>query len=108
MDALAELADLAYQERVWSGRDPHAMSSLVECEEALFDDSGLARALERGGAFGRSIDAKLRQLGALLDEVDATQPVSSLLCDGVLAECRALAADVLRDLASDDETPATT
>lgn len=45
IDALNELADRDYQERVWSGLDPRLMSSLTECIEELFDDSGLVKAL---------------------------------------------------------------
>lgn len=50
--ALTELADSEYQERVWSGRDPHAMYSLTECAEELFDNRGFA-GMTRTGDPGR-------------------------------------------------------
>ncbi|MGL4745927.1 MAG: hypothetical protein ACRCXL_16275 [Dermatophilaceae bacterium] len=98
MDALNELADRAYQERVWSGLDPHLMSSLTECTEELFDDSGLAQALDRGSVFGQSIDEKLLRLGDWLSAVDATQPILELLRDESLVRSRALATEILDDL----------
>lgn len=101
MDALNELADPAYQERVWSGSDPRLVSSLTECAERLFDDSGLVEALDRGSVFGPSIDAKLRRLGNWLGAIQATQPIPDLLRDESLAESRELAAEILNDLAQD-------
>lgn len=98
MEALNELADRAYQERVWSGSDPRLMSSLTECAEQLFDDSGLALALDRGPVFGSSIDEKLRLLGSWLSAIDATQPASDLLRDESLSRSRGLATEILDDL----------
>lgn len=101
VQALTELADAAYQERIWAGRDPRVMSSLTECVEQLFDDSGLEHALERGTVFGPSVDEKLRVLGTRLSMVDATQPVTQLLHDKGLIQSQGLAADILHDLALD-------
>lgn len=101
VDALTELADPEYQERVWTGRDPYAMSSLTECVEELFDDSGLAHALERGSVFGSSIDRKLLLLGARLDAVDPTLPIPELLRDEALLQSRDLAADILQEVTLD-------
>lgn len=52
VEALIELADASYQQRVWAADDPNEMLSFVECIERLFDDSGLAIALSHGSAFG--------------------------------------------------------
>lgn len=101
IEALSELADWAYQARVWSGLDPHLMSSLTECTEELFDDSGLAQALDQGSVFGQSIDEKLLLLGDWLSAVDATQPIPELLRDESLVRSRELAAEILDDLAHD-------
>jgi len=98
IEALTELADGAYQMRVWSGLDPHLMSSLTECTEELFDDSGLAHALDLGSVFGQSIDEKLMLLGDLLSAVDAAQPIRELLRDEALVRSRELAAELLDDL----------
>lgn len=101
VEALTELADPAYQERIWAGQDPLLMSSLTECVEQLFDDSGLALALERGPVFGESVDEKLRALGTRLSSVDGTQPLAVLLRDQGLIVSQGLAADILNDLATD-------
>lgn len=103
LEALNELADRAYQERVWSGSDPRLMSSLTECVEQLFDDSGLALALDRGRVFGASIDEKLRLLGSWLGAIEATQPTSDLLRDEALFRSRVLAAEILDDLAREGQ-----
>lgn len=76
------------------------MSSFTECEEALFDDSGLLKALDQGDAFGPAIDDKLRLLERKLGAVDEAQPVEDLLADARLHSCRLLAAEILGDLGS--------
>ncbi|WP_152364964.1 hypothetical protein [Microlunatus speluncae] len=95
MDALAELADPAYQERVWTGRSPGEMSSFVECLEFLFDDSGLAVALDRGAVFGPEIDAQLRTLAELARQIGRdTEPFERLAADPRFIECRRIAGAV--------------
>lgn len=98
VEALIELADGSYQERIWTGAEPAEMSSFSECIERLFDDSGLTLALSRGNVFGPEVDAQLRTLGELADSVDALQPVGQLLQDPKLAECRRLSREILRRL----------
>jgi hypothetical protein len=101
IDALNELADRDYQERVWSGLDPRLMSSLTECIEELFDDSGLVKALHGGPVFGPSIDGRLLLLEEWLSEIDVGQEVPELLQDELLVRSRKLAAEILEDLADD-------
>lgn len=98
LEALTELVDFPYQERVWAGHDADAMSSFAECIEALFDDSGLATGLSRGVVFGSSVDVQLRLLSTLVETIDAGQSVDDLLRDEVLVVCRHLAGDILRML----------
>jgi hypothetical protein len=98
LDALSELADTSYQERVWSGHSHTEMSSFDECVERLFDDSGLAIALDQGTVYGVETDDLLRELGTLVGSVHADVQVDDLLRDPVLAQCRSLAARILEAL----------
>lgn len=70
LDALTELADRSYQERVWAGLAAAEMSSFEECAERLFDDSGLSIALEQGTVFGVEVDGLLRDLSRNVVEFD--------------------------------------
>jgi hypothetical protein len=67
IDALRELSDADYQERVWLGGSTTEMSSLTEAASSLFDDSGLDAVLQNGQrAFSPVMDAQLRELQSLL------------------------------------------
>lgn len=101
IDALSELADTSYQERVWAGQSASEMSSFDECVERLFDDSGLVVALDQGMVFGDEADALFRQLGRLIESVEVARPVGQLLRDPALDECRQLAGRILRELSTD-------
>ena len=73
-EALAELADAEYRERVWLAADGE-VSSPEESFCQLFDDSGLGHALDSGGgAFNASIDDKLRALDQLPTKAAAGTP----------------------------------
>lgn len=98
LDALSELADTAYQERVWAGHSVAEMSSFDECVERLFDDSGLATALGRSTVFGGEADALLRDLSRRVDSIESARPIDCLLTDSALVECRLLAARILQVL----------
>jgi hypothetical protein len=91
LDALSELADAAYQERVWAGHSPTEMSSFDECVERLFDDSGLATAMDQGTVYGDETDGLLRELSTLVGSVPADGEVDHLLRDPAMIECRSLA-----------------
>lgn len=98
VDALSELADTSYQERVWAGHSPTEMSSFDECVERLFGDSGLATAMDQGPVYGDETDGLLRELGTLVDSVRADGQVDHLLRDPALVDCRSLAARILEAL----------
>ena len=76
-DALLELSDAEYQRRVWTGQGTATeMSSFDETIERLFDDSGLAGALERGDdVYGSKTDSDLRKLEGLV-RVSGSDPDS--------------------------------
>ncbi len=65
--ALRELADDAYQRRVWLGHSKTEVSSMTEAIAALFDDSSLDWALEKEQVvISADIDNELRQFGKRL------------------------------------------
>jgi hypothetical protein len=67
LSGLRELADAAYQERVWVKGSATEVSSLNEAVATLFDDSGLDVALEKNVVtFTPEIDAELRDLRSML------------------------------------------
>jgi hypothetical protein len=102
--ALAELSDLDYQSRVWTGRDPRdEMSSFVECVSRLYDDSGLEHALDDGqDVFGAAIDHGLRTLGGLVAKVDSSQAPDAMIVDPLMQRIRVEAAAVLQALEEAD------
>lgn len=106
--ALAELADLEYQLRVWTGRDPRGeMSSFVECVSRLYDDSGLEQAFDEDQVvFGPTIDHELQALGELVAKVDSAQAPDAALADPRMQRIRAQAAVVLRALEEAPNAPA--
>jgi hypothetical protein len=99
-EALAELADLDYQRRVWTGADPRGeMASFEECVEALYGDSGLALAFESGGViFDPSTDDRLRALDGLIGRIATNGTPDALLNDPMMATVRLEAAEILRGL----------
>ena len=81
LDALRELADRDIQRRLWLAESDE-VSSLTEAMSSLFDDSGLARALERDEVvYGVEIDVLLRRLGKVIRLVDELQNPEDLLHD---------------------------
>ena len=103
VDALRELADAEYQERVWAGHSLTEMSSFDECVERLFEDSGLAIGMAKGPVYGGGPDGLLRELDTLVGSVRADGRVEELLRDPVLVRCRSLAARIL-DMLTDPGT----
>lgn len=97
-EALAELADEAYQREIWLASEGPRVGSLLEATERLFDDSGLSDALDRAGShvIDEPIDAGLRRLRRMLKPLaDSNLPVPDVLATRQMAEARALAAKVL-------------
>jgi hypothetical protein len=92
-------ADEAEQRRIWllgsrGIRDP------VECMCCLYDDSVLGFALDQPGAvvFSLSIDAKLRDLAKVADDIDFDQSASTFITDPRVKPLRALAREILTDI----------
>lgn len=99
-ESLAELADAPYQERLWLGEVGQSIGSLHEAMCQLFDDSGLGAALDAGTAdspvFGEAIDANLRQLDQLLQELaQGLRSPSELMADERMQTARGLASSAL-------------
>lgn len=107
-DALGELADEAYQRRVWLSAKGPEVSSLSECISRLWDDSGLSDALERPSTlYTVEIDNNLRQLDEYLRQLDHSRDPRAVLDDPQLAQVRAQAQRLrnqLSDFASDQRT----
>lgn len=98
-DALRELADEERQRTLWLSTGPPEVSSFVECMSRLWDDSGLATAMEQPGfVYDKEIDEELHRLDSVLGHVDADQPVDRLLTDPYLMEARGMAQALLEDL----------
>lgn len=99
-EALAELANASYQQRVWLAAVGPEVGSLTEASEQLFDDTGLGDALERRvEVYGSETDEVLRELRVLLAELDIGYPPATLLRDSRLGQVRELARTALRDCA---------
>jgi len=99
-DALRELADEEVQMRLWKASAGPEVSSLVECTSRLWDDSGLAAAMDRAVVYSVTIDGHLRQLRSVLHRIDATAPVDVILASPDLMDARRLARALVRELAS--------
>jgi len=98
-DALRELADdEEAQRRLWQASEGPEVSSLVECASRLWDDSGLAIALDRGVVYTEDIDGQLRHLRSVLHRIDPLAPVDCLLVNPNLAEIRRLARVLLEEI----------
>jgi len=95
-DALRELADEAYQRRLWTEPQGPEVGSLTEAICRLFDDSGLGDALDNGQEiFGPPVDSLLVGLGDLLDGIDVQQQPRAILDDPFMVDVRRLAGGLL-------------
>lgn len=91
-DALGELADAEYQRQLWSSLTPSGQSSLEECWERLFDDSGLGAALDgQAEVFGDQPDQCLRELDAALRLVPANGSADDVIASDEMVLVRSLA-----------------
>ena len=98
-DALSELADEDFQRQVWTSLTPSGQSSLEECWERLFDDSGLSAALESPTeVFGEQPDQCLRELDAALRQVPTAASVEDVLASDEMVLVRGLARSTLGHL----------
>ena len=91
-DALSELADEDFQREVWTSLTPSGQSSLEECWERLFDDSGLGEALDgQTEVFGERPDQCLRELGEALRQVPAGASADDVIASSEMLLVRRLA-----------------
>ena len=75
LEALRELSDANYQAALWTGESEGEQSSFTEAVCVLFDDSGLARALDSGSlemTYSDALCLRARQLRKLVALVDDT------------------------------------
>ena len=95
-DALIELADEDYQRQHWTSLTPSGQSSLEECWERLFDDSGLGDALDgEAEVFGEQSDQCLREVDAALRQVPATASADDVIASDEMALVRSVAKTTL-------------
>lgn len=97
-DALRELSDERAQAALWTSSGESEVSSLVEAKSRLWDDSGLADAMDRGIVYSPQIDELLHRLHNTLRQIDENAPVDVLLTSADLVTARSLAADALKAL----------
>lgn len=75
LEALRELSDADYQAALWLGKSEEGQSSFTEAACALFDDAGLARALDSGAlekTYSNELCLCARQLRTLVALIDDT------------------------------------
>ncbi|MGH2572317.1 MAG: hypothetical protein ACRDGU_02315 [Actinomycetota bacterium] len=98
-NALRELADEAYQRRLWLASGGSEVSSFTECVSRLWDDSGLSEALDQPhSVYTPEIDDHLRELRAFLGRIDDSRSPEAILKDPRLESVRAMAYALLQDL----------
>jgi hypothetical protein len=96
VQALSEIADRAYQEKVWLASAGPEVGSLVEAVSQLFDDSGLADALGKRTVFSVEVDEMLVNLDRRLAPlIKSNRDPLEVLGDPRLAAIRELAAQAL-------------
>lgn len=102
LECLRELADKAYQQRIWTASSGPEISSFTEAVCQLFDDSGLGDELDKSRTvFSAMIDARLRVLGDELVAFDDNRAPSEIIEDPKMEKLRVLARELL-DLLSDE------
>ena len=98
-EALRELADESMQRELWLSDGTADVSSLTESVSRLLDDSGLGDALDSTQVvYDPDIDARLRQLGDALVEIDGERSPEAILGDPKLQRVRELAAALLLEM----------
>lgn len=97
-EALAELADASFQQRVWLAEAGPEVGSVVEATSQLFDDSGLGDAIDAGDelVFAAEVDELLGALEVKLRPLTSgARSPSEILADERMLDVRALAAEAL-------------
>lgn len=94
-EGLAELSDLDFQSRVWTGETEGVFSTFVECIEQIYTDSGLERELEAGSVFDHPLDDRLRSLSILVAKIDDRRSPREIIEDPLMKRVRDMAAESL-------------
>ena len=97
-EALAELADASFQQRVWLAETGPEVGSVVEATSQLLDDSGLGDAIDAGHelVFTAEVDELLGALAVKLRPLTSgARSPSEILADERMLDVRALAAEAL-------------
>jgi len=98
-DALRELADDQCQRELWTASEGPEVSSLVECVSRLWDDSGLADALDGAEVlYTHEIDSELVRLQLLLSRIDDSGSPNEILGNPRLGGVRQAASGLLNSL----------
>ena len=98
VQALKELADKDYQERIWlnNGDKPTMTLSFVEAVNNVFDDALVKDALQADHIiFDERVTKALRELHAATDGVDETRPEEEIINDPLMDIVREKAARAL-------------
>jgi hypothetical protein len=96
LSCLRDLADRDLQEQTWLQAKPGGPASPTELVCQLFDDTALCdylSARRSAPVFSTSVDTLLRQISALISELDLTLPPGLLLRKPQWQEVRAKAAE---------------
>ena len=100
-ECLGEFARIEQQRERWlrTGADGSEVSSFVDCQCGLFDDSGLGLAIDRGECpYPRPVMEKLRKLDQLLKSIDWEQDEEAIISSPGMVPVRSLASEILREL----------
>jgi hypothetical protein len=100
LDGLKELGDESYQKRVWCGGGGAEMSSFTEAVCTLFDDSGLAIALEKQHRilFSLKLDEDIRKLRSVIKSIDGFKSQEEIVEDPKMKTVRILAKQIFHNL----------
>lgn len=98
IQALRELADRDYQQRIWlnNGDKPIMSLSFIEAANNVFDDAYVTEILENNQiVFDKKVTEALRELGVALDAVDEFRDEQAIIEDPLMQVVREKAARVL-------------
>ena len=104
-DALSELADRSFQERIWTNKDnPKGyVASFTETDINLFDDALVSDALERGAIiYDSKVTKSLRELDAATRAVEGYRSAEEIINDPLMQIVRDKAAEVLALIEASD------
>lgn len=97
LEVLRELSDADYQAALWTGKLEGEQSSFTEAVCALFDDAGLARAIDSGNlekSYSNALCMQARQLRALVALIDDTRTPEDTLNNPKMNEMREVASEL--------------